>query len=866
MSSLVGQTVSHYQIFERIGSGGMGVVYKARDVRLDRIVALKFLPPEVTRDPEAKRRFVKEAKTASSLQHANICVIHDIEEANNGQLFISMEYYEGETLDRTILRGPLPLQDALDVAIQTAEALARAHETGIVHRDIKPGNIMLTSRAEVKILDFGLAKLSSTGDPIEAGTTSGTVTYMSPEQARGKATDHRSDLWSLGAVLYEMMTGQPPFSGEFQNAIVHLILHSEPQPLGSPPADIPVEVQQIVQKALAKDVSQRYQSADEMLTDLRSVRTSGESGTPGPDEQPTSPSTSRRRRALVIGLATLIPTAALVLWLLGNLGGGNADQIREPSIAVLPFSSITPSEEDRIFTEGIHDDILSHLAKIRGLRVLGRQSARRYRDSDLRPAEIGSQLGVGYLLEGSVRRVADSIRIVAQLLRAETGEHIWAETYDREYAAVFSIQTDVAQRVAHAIHARLTPEEQDRIRHIPTQNLEAYEYYLRGKHYTNNYWTFDTHRLSAAMYREALSLDSTFALASARLSLAYSELYTMRMERLPQNHLDSARIFLEKARSINPTLAEVHLANGLFLIIESLDLDGALELYEKALAIEPGNSETYERIGHVHFFQRNFEKADAFYERAYELDPQGRRAIGSLAYSHFVQRRWEDADMLYSKSTALFPESEQAYAWRSAIRLSGHGNIEGARRILEEGIRHVPKPARWSITQRLKVEIYARNYARALALLGDETDRDLSRAMTHRYMGNEEEATLSFDAARATAEDRIRKWPNTTPDYWYLGYAYAGLGRKTEAISNARYRVDTPAHDIYWRELSLQHLARILVMVGEHEQAMDELEHLLSVPSRLNVWDLRLDPVFDPLRDHPRFKRLVADDHEQSLN
>jgi non-specific serine/threonine protein kinase len=861
MTSLVGQRISHYQIFERIGSGGMGVLYKARDVRLDRIVALKFLPPETTRDPDAKQRFVKEARAASALQHTNICVIHDIEEAKDEQMFISMEFYEGETLDKRIACGPLPIQEALDIAIQAADGLTRAHEAGMVHRDIKPGNIMLTSRGEVKILDFGLAKLSSTTDPVETGTTSGTVAYMSPEQARGKAMDHRSDIWSLGAVLYEMVTGQPPFKGEFQNAIVHLILHAQPETMTGQGGGVPEELQQIVEKALAKDPSDRYQNADEILTDLRIVQKlfEAESSRPPEVQLPTQrPSFLRRPVGLLLGLTAIALVVLGLIWLVGRSEEQTGRDLKDRSIAVLPFTSITSSEDDRIFAEGIHDDILSHLAKIRSLKVLGRQSVRRYRDLDLQPGVIADELGVTYLLEGSVRRVADSIRIVAQLLKGETGEHIWAETYDREYAAVFSIQTDVAQQVAHEIDATLTAEEKAQIEHTPTQNLEAYEYYLRGNHYASNYWTYQTHRMAARMYGEAVNRDPSFALACARLSLVHSELYTMRMHQLPQNHLDSARILLEKARAIDPNLPEVHAAHGLFLIIKALDIDGAIQQYQKALEAEPGNSEAFERMGHAYLYMREFQKADAHYERAYELDPHGRRAIESLGFSYLAQRRWDEAEKLFSKSTALFPEVESGYIRRAKIHLSGYGDPEGARRILEEGLQHVPKPARWSTSRSWKAEIYSRDYERALAVLGNETNRELSRAMTYRYMGRMEKARAYFDSARVDAEEQIKRWPNTTMDYWFLGVAFAGLGMKAEAIASGRHRVDTPAHDIIWPERSELRLARIYVMVGEQERAIDALQSLLSTRADITVWDLRLDPMYDSLRNHPRFKKLVG--------
>ncbi|MGB6120365.1 MAG: serine/threonine-protein kinase, partial [Bacteroidota bacterium] len=451
---MLGKTVSHYTILEQMGSGGMGVVYRAEDQKLKRTVALKFLPPELTRDSEARERFVHEAQAASALDHPNICTIYEIDQTDDGQMFIAMTAYKGETLKEKLDRGPLKLQQALDVAVQMAQGLNKAHEQGIVHRDIKPANVMVTEDGVVKILDFGLAKLGGRTFVTKEGTTLGTAAYMSPEQSRGEDVDQRTDIWSVGVVLYQMVTGQPPFKGDYENAVIYSINNAAPEPLTAVRTGVPMELERIVGKALGKSPSERYQHADDLVTDLRSVRQELETGVSRTAYQQQAPARKplwKQPVALLAGTVALLLVVVGLQWILGGAGEEAAGDGSRKSIAVLPFTTITRSEDDQIFAEGIHDVILTHLAKIRDLKVLGRQSVLRYRGTDKSPREIGAELGVSFLLEGTVSRAGDSIRVVAQLLDTESEEHVWADIYHREYASVFAIQSDVAQRIAEEL-------------------------------------------------------------------------------------------------------------------------------------------------------------------------------------------------------------------------------------------------------------------------------------------------------------------------------------------------------------------------------------------------------------------------------
>ena len=405
MTIAPGSRLGQYEIVSLIGAGGMGEVYKAQDTRLKRLVALKLLPPELTRDETAKQRFLQEARAASALDHPNICTIHEINETPDGQLYLVMAYYEGETLKEKIERGPLAIDEALDIAIQIGQGLAEAHTAGVVHRDIKPANLMLTKGAQVKIVDFGLAKLAGQVGLTQTGKTLGTVAYMSPEQARGHEVDHGADLWSLGVVLYEMLAGRRPFPGEHAQSVVYAILNTEVPPLPSARAEVPADLARAVGRALTKLRGDRQGSAEELVAELRAVKRASE------------------------GHATAQPVGEKAV----------------PSIAVLPFANMSADPEQEYFCEGIAEELIDALARLEGLRVVARTSAFQFRGQGHDLRQIGEKLKVKTVLEGSVRKTGNRLRINAQLINADDGYHLWSERYDRKMDDVFAVQDEIAR-------------------------------------------------------------------------------------------------------------------------------------------------------------------------------------------------------------------------------------------------------------------------------------------------------------------------------------------------------------------------------------------------------------------------------------
>ena len=542
MTLTAGSQLGPYQIVSQLGAGGMGVVYQARDPRLDRSVAIKLLPPDLTRDEIAKQRFLQEAKAASALDHPNICTIYEINETEDGQLYLVMAHYEGETLKERIARGPVKLKDAIDIAMQVGEGLAKAHAAGIVHRDIKPANLMVTADGTIKILDFGLAKLAGSEGVTQTGTTVGTVAYMSPEQARGQEVDHRTDIWSLGVVLYEMLAGQPPFVGENLLSLSNAIMDGEPMALSGASSS----AHSVVTKALNKDKARRYLSVTDLLTELRALQSGSDAAT----------------------VAT--PAKADV-----------------PSIAVLPFVNISADAEQEYFCDGLAEELIDALARLDGLRVVSRTSSFQFRGKGHDLRDVGQKLKVKTVLEGSVRKAGKRLRINAQLISTDDDYHLWSERYDRDMDDIFAVQDDIARRVVEKLKVKLLGAEGAPLVKRATANLEAYNLYLQGRHYLPGY-TGKALEKAAGCFEKALALEPMYARAHAGLAHVLVSRATLFLAASRDVMLEAKAAAL-RALAADDEVGEAHFALGQVLWYYDWDWAGGEREHRRALELAPGD-------------------------------------------------------------------------------------------------------------------------------------------------------------------------------------------------------------------------------------------------------------------------------------
>ncbi|HKQ98579.1 MAG TPA: protein kinase, partial [Candidatus Polarisedimenticolia bacterium] len=579
---MVGKTLGHYSITAKLGAGGMGEVYLARDTKLDREVALKVLPAEMASNAQRLQRFEREAKTVATLNHPNIVTIFSVEEAD-GVRFLTMERVVGQSLDIRITAGGMTFKTFVELARPLAEALAAAHEKGVVHRDLKPANIMVTEDGRVKVLDFGLAKLQEperpedlsaapTGGLTREGTVVGTVPYMSPEQLQGKAVDHRSDIFSLGVIFYQMLTGKRPWIGGTSAEMISSILRDTPHPVNEINVGLPNHLGRIVRRCLNKDPNERYQTARDLLIELKELK-----------------------QEIV-----------------------DSERRSTNSIAVLPFANMSPDPEQEYFCEGIAEELINGLGRIKNLRVASRTSAFQYKGSKHDIREIGERLNVEKVVEGSVRKAGSQVRITVQVVNVADGYKVWSERYDRKLEDIFAIQDEIAESIVRALEVTLSPKERRAIQNVATRDVEAYDFYLRGRKY---FYDFDRRswELSRQMYERAIKLDPSYALAYAALADVFSFLF------MYSGSNERERILAEeasrKALELDPDLAEAHASRGMVLSMSNKH-DQAAEQFEKAITLNPRLFEAYYFYARASVAQGKYLKAAKLYEQAIDVRPE----------------------------------------------------------------------------------------------------------------------------------------------------------------------------------------------------------------------------------------------------
>ena len=607
-----------YRILETLGEGGMGVVYKAEDTRLERIVALKFLSPELTRDEEAKKRFVQEAKAAAALEHPNICTVYEVDE-DDGHTFITMSYIKGRSLKDKLKDGPMGVDEIKDIALQIGEGLKEAHEKGIIHRDIKPANIMVSVKGQAKITDFGLAKLSWGVDLTKKPTIMGTVAYMSPEQAKGEEVDHRTDIWSFGATLYEVLTGKLPFRSKKDQAIIYAILHEEPQAVREQREDVPESLEKIIEKCLRKSPQKRYKDLGAVLNDLKSVSHSDDAAYPSK--------------------------------VISDI---------KPSIAVLPFVNISTDPENEYFSDGLTEELINALTKITELHVVARTSSFAFKGEKIDIREIGQKLNVGSLLEGSVRKAGNKVRITAQLIKVEDGYHLWSERYERNMEDIFVIQDEITKKIMDKLMTTLNVVVKPPEEHRPV-NLEAYDLYLKGRYFCNKLspeWINKT----LDYYNQSIEKDPNYALVYTSIA-EFFILLSVGFDVLPsKDAMPKAKEAALKALELDPTLSEAHASLGMVATCYDWDHKAAKKFFAKALELNP-NSATVHQWSELYltFMEGKYGEAIDALEKAQKLDPLNLMIKLRLGYMYYYMYDFDSAISRFKEIFDFEPNFPVAY-------------------------------------------------------------------------------------------------------------------------------------------------------------------------------------------------------------
>ncbi len=857
--ALIGEQLGFYRIESVLGVGGMGVVYLAEDERLGRKVGLKLLPLSLAADVEQLEKLKLEARTASALNHPNIVTIHEIGEVG-GTHYLTTEYIEGITLRERMNQGPIQLTEAIDIAEQIASALMVAHAAGIVHRDIKPENVMLRPDGLVKILDFGIAKFApaEVPRPIQNVTQNliiGTARYMSPEQARGLPVDGRSDIWSLGVLLYEMVAGHPPFSGETNTDVITSVLHKDPPP---PARSTPRSLWRIIRRCLAREARERFPTAAELRERLLEVQAE------------TSSTRKHARETMAVFGLFVVALAAVLLWRSPNQPSFSG----RPSIAVLPFQNLSTGTSDVHFAEGVEDEILTRLSKIGGLRVISRTSTQKYQSKPDDVKKIGRELNVAHLVEGNVQKLGRMVRVNVQLIRADRDEHLWAETYTRSWDDIFKIEGDIAGAIAQQLKVKLTGTEEKAVADQPTRSAAAYEAYRRGLALESAQPAAEAPYIQAALeYEKAVAADPKFVLAWARLGMARSFLNSYLVDTKVSSPA-MAKAAVDEAMRLGPERGESWSALGSYRYRVLRDYRGALQAFEEARRHLPNDSVALLLSAFLERRLGQWDKALEDCRQVISLDPRNLSHVHSAANSILIPlRRFTEAQQMFDRELEIVPHDEDVMADK-AFLFQAQGRLTEA----SEQLSQIPSESTTKLVliTRIRQMALERRFSEAAdqlqsylttitaeprsPLAGDTIQLMTELGFLQDWAGRTSAARETFtQVVAALAHDPPEQLPITPKRLpCYLALAYAGLGEKDQALGHAQRALEDYRGDTVDQPFAEIVLAQIQARFGERDAALAALPQLLQAPGGLTTGALRFDPLWDPLRHDARFQKLVA--------
>jgi len=870
--------VSRYEVIEELGKGGMGNVYRVFDKKLDEEVALKIIKPEIAYNGNSIDRFSNELKFARKVAHRNVCKMYDLGE-KEGTHYITMEYVPGESLTSMIgMMGQLSAAQVIFIAKQMCEGLAEAHRLGVVHRDLKPSNIIVDREGNARILDFGLARSLKAKSITGPGVMIGTPTYMSPEQVDAKQVDKRSDIYSLGVILYEMIAGRVPFDGD--TALSIALKHKTEKPLDPIDfnAQMPLELNRVILKCMEKDKEKRYQDAKELLSDLSKIEdgiTNKEREIPkkNPTTLKTVKVTLRKRWMMIAAIFVVVVVAGMAILYSG---------IKRPMLpteatllVVLPFENLGPPG-DEYFADGITEEITSRLAALHGLGVISRTSAKQYKKTDMTTQQIGKELGADYVLEGAVRwdRSAEGngrVRVTPQLIRVSDDTHLWVERYDRVINDIFSVQSEIAEEVAKQLDLTVLEPDRRALYEKPTDNLEAYDHYLKGKEHEYKGWSYSDDQefdLAIKNLEKATELDPDFALAYVQISLIHSRMYFFGDNRTTER-LVKSRAAVDSALALQPDLPEAQVALAFYYYWGLLDYDRAEEIFKSVQKAQPNSPP--ELLGYIQRRQGKWEQSLAILEKAFKLNPRHSQLAYEIGLSYQGIRSYEKADEWFNRALSINPKRLTPRLGKIGTYVLSKGNTKEALALLETLPQHQLTDYMW-----LTLGMLERNYQEVLDRLASLSydsfegqhfyfHKDLAFAAVYHAMKEWPLMKTRAESARIALEEAVRENPGDPRFHAALGLAYAYLGRKADAVQEGNHAVKLHpvSKDAAFGPCYILNLARIYTVIGEYEQAIDHLEHLLSIPSAEFLWQsvsiplLRIDPQWDLLREYPKFQRLL---------
>jgi serine/threonine protein kinase/Flp pilus assembly protein TadD len=865
-----------YELLEEIGRGGQGVVYRAHQKSLNRTVALKVIGLGYWATEAHLKRFRREAEAAASLEHPCIVPIYEVGE-REGSCYFSMKFVEGGQLDEVMKREPMSIRQASELIAKVARTVHYAHEHGILHRDIKPGNVLLDANCEPLLTDFGLARLVETESTVtRTMDVLGTPSYMAPEQAVGNnvAVSSATDIYGLGAVLYQLLTGHPPFAGGTTYETIKLLLDTEPRQPRLWNRKIDRELSTICLKCLEKDPKRRYSSAVALAEDLERwlkhepilARRTGifARGKKWVQRNPTS--------ALLAG--SLLALAAAVGWNIWR-----SELIRHPvtnGIAVLPFENLSPDPDNAYFADGVQEEILTRLTSVADLKVISRTSTRHYQNKPRNLAEIAKQLGVANILEGSVQKAADQVRVNVQLINAQTDSHLWAETYDRKLSDIFDVESEIAKGIAESLQAKLTGREEQALAVKPTNNPEAYEVYLRGLSFEARSSSLDLLLEAAGFYNQAVQLDPNFALAWARLSRVDALIYFIRLEPTPAARGDAAKRALENAQRLAADSPDTLLALGYYQFWVLRDYASAKTTFGHVSKMLPSSSEVPMALGLIARREGNWDQSVTYYEQALALDPRNELLLMRAVWPYTELRQFPAALKLYDRVLDLKPDDPDAMAGKASI-YQAEGNLQEAAKCLSGTKETSSWFASETKTFQLKLE---QNYGEAVRLLQarlaqfhydsqyEKASEQLALALMQRLAGDTAGAKTTAEQAGNTLEKLYRDQPDAAFIAASRSQAYAAMGKKDSALREAQRAIMLAprAKDPVNGPSCEENLAVIQTMFGENSRAISTLKQLLQTPYMGWLYGtpvtpalLRLDPLWDPLRADPAFQKLCEE-------